>query len=60
MKEGMETIKILQQPNFEINLSLETDKYFMSLLLPGEMNISQIQCKIDFNTFLLRKPLAGA
>ena len=27
-----------------------------SLLLPGEMNILQIQCKIDFNTFLLRKP----
>ena len=25
------------------------------LLLPGEMNIFQIQCKIDFNTFLLRK-----
>ena len=25
------------------------------LLLPGEMNILQIQCKIDFNTFLLRK-----
>ena len=23
-----------------------------SLLLPGEMNISQLQCKIDFNTFL--------
>ena len=27
-----------------------------SLLLPGEMNILQIQCKIYFNTFLLRKP----
>ena len=26
------------------------------LLLPGEMNSLQIQCKIDFNTFLLRKP----
>ena len=25
------------------------------LLLPEEMNILQIQCKIDFNTFLLRK-----
>ena len=27
-----------------------------ALLLPGEMNILQIQCEIDFNTFLLRKP----
>ena len=27
-----------------------------ALLLPGEMNILQIQCKIYFNTFLLRKP----
>ena len=26
------------------------------LLLPGEMNILQIKCKIDFNTFLLPKP----
>ena len=26
-----------------------------SLLLPGEMNISQIQCKIEVNTFLLCK-----
>ena len=26
-----------------------------ALLLPGEMNILQIRCKIDFNTFLLRK-----
>ena len=31
-------------------------KYTLSLLLPGEMNILQIQCKIDFNTFLLCKP----
>ena len=29
----------------------------LSLLLPGEMNILQTQCKIDFNTFLLHKPL---
>ena len=28
----------------------------VSLLLPGEMNILQIQCKIDFNTFLSPKP----
>ena len=30
--------------------------YGLPLLLPGEMNILQIQCKIDLNTFLLRKP----
>ena len=29
---------------------------FKTLLLPGEMNILQIQRKNDFNTFLLRKP----
>ena len=29
---------------------------YVTLLLPGEMNILQIQCKIDFNTFLLHKP----
>ena len=29
---------------------------FWALLLPGEMNIFQIQCRIEFNTFLLRKP----
>ena len=27
-----------------------------SLLLPGEMNISQLQGKIEFNTFLFYKP----
>ena len=31
------------------------DSWIISLLLPGEMNILQIQCKIEFNTFLLRK-----
>ena len=31
-------------------------KHDETLLLPGEMNILQIQCKIDFNTFLLPKP----
>ena len=32
--------------------SADTD----ALLLPEEMNSLQIQCKIDFNTFLLPKP----
>ena len=28
-----------------------------ALLLPGEMNISEIQCKIEFNTFSFANPI---
>ena len=31
--------------------------YALALLLPGEMNISQLQGKIEFNTFSLLKTL---
>ena len=31
-----------------------------ALLLPGEMNILQIQCKFDFNTFSSVKPITNA
>ena len=48
------TIIIFMQPKHTPDYS--DDDYDDSLLLPGEMNILQIQCKIDFNTFLLCKP----
>ena len=37
----------------ELQWSSQSD---YSLLLPGGLNKLQIQCKVDFNTLLLRKP----
>ena len=31
--------------------------FHKALLLPGEMNISEIQCKIEFNTFSFANPI---
>ena len=47
--------KPLPLPAPEDRLWLDT--HHLTLLLPGEMNISEIQCKIEFNTFSFANPI---